>query len=173
MNELTFLSCSVKETIDFAKKLSRLLKKGDLLGLFGDLGSGKTTFIKGLAQGLGFKNKINSPSFVILKIYKRKISFYHFDLYRLRSLKELEDIGYQDFITDSGICVIEWAQKAKELLPKHYLKIKIKIRGKTAREIKLIAYGIRYGDLIARMKTNPASCLASCFRKKAAGRRDR
>lgn len=157
MEKLSFYSHSSQETIDFAKKLSKFLKKGDVVGLFGNLGSGKTTFIKGLAQGLGLKNRINSPSFVILKIYRRKdyqskISLYHLDLYRLKTLKELEDIGYEDFIYNSGICVIEWADKAKKLLPNDYLKIKIYIKGQNYRLLQLIGYGIKYENLIRKIK---------------------
>ena len=165
MKSLSFYSHSSQDTIDFAKRISSFLKQGDILALFGDLGSGKTTFVKGLAKGLGLKSKVNSPSFVILKIYsfktnyskgkcshKRRISLYHFDLYRLRFLKEIEDIGYEDFIYNSGICVIEWADKARRLLPKYYLKIKIQIRGKDTRMINLLGFGSRYNTLLNQMK---------------------
>ena len=150
-NTLNFLSNSAQETIDFAKRLSRLLKKGDVVGLVGNLGSGKTTFIKGLAKGLGFKNRVNSPSFVLLKIYKKRITLYHFDLYRLNSLKDLEDIGYEDFISDSGICVIEWADRARSLLPKNFLEIKMLIKGRNRRMIKIIKHGKRYNYLVKRL----------------------
>ena len=164
MKSLSFCSHSRQETVDFARKISGFLKRGDILGLFGDLGSGKTTFVKGLAKGLGLKRKINSPSFVILKIYPLKLnrtiskhshkeatSLYHFDLFRLRSLKELEDVGYEDFIYNSGICVIEWADKAGKLLPKHYLKIRIKIKAEDVRMINLIGYGKRYSKIVDRI----------------------
>ena len=148
MKEICFVSHAVSQTIDVARKLSHLLKKGDVIGLVGNLGSGKTTFIQGLARGLGLRCAINSPSFVILKIYTRKITLYHFDLYRVQSLKDLEDIGYEDFICDSGICVIEWANRAKQLLPKEYLKVSIAIKGKTARAIRFAGYGLRYHRLL-------------------------
>ena len=159
MEHLSIYSYSSQETIDFAKRIAKFLKKGDVLGFFGDLGSGKTTFIKGLAEGLGLKTKINSPSFVVLKIYslknklpKHSLLFYHFDLYRLKSLKELEDIGYQDFIYNYGICVIEWADKAKTLLPEQYLKIKIQLEKDDARAINLEGHGERYDNFISDIK---------------------
>lgn len=154
MEKSFFCSHSVEETINFAKKLSASLKKGDVLGLFGNLGSGKTTFIKGLAKGLGLESKVSSPSFVILKVYssEKNIPLYHFDLYRLRSLKEIEDMGFEDFVSSAGISVIEWADKAIKLLPKHYLKIRIQIKGEDSRLIDLISYGKRYDSLIKRIK---------------------
>ncbi len=107
MKSLTAHSYSAQDTVDLAKRISGLLKMGGVIGLFGDLGSGKTTFVKGLANGLGLKSRINSPSFVILKIYppknsipknkiikNRNIPLCHFDLYRLKSLKELEGVGF-------------------------------------------------------------------------------
>lgn len=154
MKKLSFYSYSRAQTISFAKKLGKILRKRKIIGLYGDLGSGKTTFIKGLAKGLGFSGRVNSPSFVVLKVYsiRKRCSLYHFDLYRLNSLKELEDIGYEDFISNCGICVIEWANKAKSLLPKHYLKVKIYIKGENTRLIKLIARGLEYENLISRIE---------------------
>lgn len=165
MERLSFCSYSSGETVDFAKRLAKFLKGGQVLGLMGNLGSGKTTFIKGLAKGLGIKGRVNSPSFVILKVYstyrnssknkreaKKRFLLYHFDLYRLNSLKELEDIGYEDFISNSGICVIEWANKAKEILPRHYLKLQMQIKGRNIRLIKLTGYGREYDNLIIKMK---------------------
>jgi tRNA threonylcarbamoyladenosine biosynthesis protein TsaE len=149
MKKITFYSYSAKDTIRLAKKIARFLNEGDTLGLFGDLGAGKTTFVKGLALGLGIKSKINSPSFVILKVYPR---LYHFDLYRLKSLKGLQDIGFEDFINSNGICVIEWADKARGLLPGNYLKINIKIKNQNSRIIEIVPYGERYRSLLSRLK---------------------
>ena len=157
MKSLKICSKSAKQTIDFAKKLSKHLNSGDVLGFFGNLGSGKTTFIKGIAGGLGFKKDVSSPSFVVLKIYpvskRKKINFlYHFDLYRLNNLKDLEDIGYEDFVSNKGICVIEWADRAKEILPKEYLKININNKNEFEREILLTGFGKKYLDLINKVK---------------------
>ncbi|MFC1709212.1 tRNA (adenosine(37)-N6)-threonylcarbamoyltransferase complex ATPase subunit type 1 TsaE [Candidatus Omnitrophota bacterium] len=154
MEKISVYSNSSTETIVLAKRLAGNLRKGQVVGLYGNLGSGKTTFVKGLAQGLGFKGRVNSPSFVILKVYslKKKLLLYHFDLYRLNSLKELEDVGYEDFISGYGICVIEWANKAEKLLPKHFLKIQMRVKGKNKRLINLIGYGPEYENLVTQMR---------------------
>ena len=154
---MRYESGDVTQTIAFAKKLSRYLVKGDVIALMGDLGSGKTTFIRGIARGLGFRGAVNSPTFVILKVYENKIPLYHFDLYRLQSMKDLEDIGYEDFISDSGICVIEWAQKARTLLPSFYLAVTMRIRAQNTRSIRLVAQGLRYERLVATFSKSFAS----------------
>ena len=161
MKQSVFYSKSAKDTIKFAKRLSGFLKARDMIGFIGNLGSGKTTFIKGLAKGLGFNKAVSSPSFVILKIYPivRKgakedkfMSLYHFDLYRLKNVKELEDVGYEDFASSNGICVIEWADRAKCLLPKEHLKIEIRIGKDNIRNIKLSGYGQRFASLVNVME---------------------
>jgi tRNA threonylcarbamoyladenosine biosynthesis protein TsaE len=111
---------SSQETIEFAKKFAAELKPGTVLCLEGQLGSGKTTFIKGLAEGLGLKHpeQVKSPTFVLMHIYKAKTPLYHFDCYRLDSSEELENIGFQDFVNDPhAISCVEWAEKAASLLP--------------------------------------------------------
>ncbi|MFH1621517.1 MAG: tRNA (adenosine(37)-N6)-threonylcarbamoyltransferase complex ATPase subunit type 1 TsaE [Candidatus Omnitrophota bacterium] len=162
MKHFSLYSHSREETICFASRLAKLLRKNTVIGFFGNLGSGKTTFIKGLAEGLGVKGRINSPSFVILKVYplnKRlsnarvnKHSLYHFDLYRLNSLKELEDVGYEEFISGDGICVVEWADRAKRILPKDYLKIRMQVKGRNSRLIKITSLSKKYENLINKIK---------------------
>ena len=129
---------SAEETIDFAKKLARGLKPGSVLCLEGDLGSGKTTFVKGLAEGLGLKHpeQVKSPTFVLMHVYRAKIPLYHFDCYRLNSVEELANIGIGDFANDPhAICCIEWAEKAKALIPLHALWIKFEILDVSQRRI--------------------------------------
>ena len=121
METITTVTSSAQETIEFAKHFARTLKPGSVLCLEGQLGSGKTTFIKGLAEGLGLKHpeQVKSPTFVLMHLYKAKMPLYHFDCYRLNSLEELENIGFQDFVNDPhAIACVEWAEKAKELLPR-------------------------------------------------------
>lgn len=119
------VSRSPEETVAFGKKIGACLKKGDTIALIGDLGSGKTTFVKGLALGLGNrKEAISSPSFVIVKEYNSgKIPLYHIDLYRLKGLADIDSIGLEEYIGSDGVCVIEWAEKAEWLLPKDCIKI--------------------------------------------------
>lgn len=125
-NMKSYLTHSPFQTIRIAKDLAKNLKRGDVVGLFGELGSGKTTFVKGLAKGLGYKEiqYINSPSFVIIKEYRADIPIYHFDLYRLSNTHELEELGFEEYFWGNGICVIEWADKAEKLLPRKRIKIR-------------------------------------------------
>jgi tRNA threonylcarbamoyladenosine biosynthesis protein TsaE len=120
MKKRVITTSSAQETIDFAKKFAADLQPGSVLCLGGQLGSGKTTFIKGLAEGLGLKHpeQVKSPTFVLMHIYKAKTPLYHFDCYRLNSLEELENIGFQDFVNDPcAISCVEWGEKAADLLP--------------------------------------------------------
>jgi len=121
------------------EKFSKRLKPGDLVALSGDLGAGKTTFVKGIAKGLGVKNYryVNSPSFVLVKEYKGKIPLFHFDIYRLNNLKDVEDIGYEDYLARRGVVVIEWAGKMSRILPKRYIRINLKIKGPDQRVVEI------------------------------------
>jgi len=150
---MKFFSNSERETIKFGSKLARNLRPSDIICLFGGLGSGKTILVKGIAKGLGFKkNQIISPSFILIREYKRKgLSLYHFDLYRLRNLREIFDLGYQEYLYSNAITVIEWAERMKGLIPKDYLKINLTIRGKNGRLIRLTPYGKRYKRIVKKL----------------------
>ena len=128
-----------EETIKLGEKIAKGLKPGDLVALSGDLGAGKTTLVKGIAKGLGVKDyrHVNSPSFVLVKEYKGKTPLYHFDIYRLNNLKDIEDIGYEDYLGGRGVVVIEWAKKMGRILPKKYLGISLKIKNHNQRIINI------------------------------------
>ncbi len=139
MNE--FISHSEKETIAFAKKFSKTLKPGTVVALEGDLGSGKTTFIKGIALGLGLKDpdEVKSPTFAIMHIYPTEPKLYHFDLYRFETAKEAEAIGFEEFTSDpSVISCIEWPERAAKLIPPSAVRLRLKVSGETARLISLL-----------------------------------
>jgi tRNA threonylcarbamoyladenosine biosynthesis protein TsaE len=143
-------SGSVKQTLDIGSKISGNLKKGDIICLFGEFGSGKTVLTKGIAAGLGIKrNKIISPSFVLIRQYPAaKIPLYHFDLYRLSLASDIPVLGYEEYLYGEGISVIEWADRLKYLLPKECLKIELTVKSKTQRSLRLIAFGKRYRRLL-------------------------
>lgn len=156
---LKIISRSEKETMDFGARLVRLLKRGDIVCLFGTLGAGKTILVKGIATGLGInKNEVVSPSFVLIREYlpvKKKragIPLYHFDLYRLKNLREISSLGYEEYFYDRGITVIEWAERIGECLPEEFLKVEIEIKGETERVIKLTAKGLRYRHLLGMLE---------------------
>lgn len=135
---MKYVTNSPEETLEVGFKLGKKIKPGSVVALMGNLGAGKTVFTKGIAKALGVKDYkyVNSPSFVIVKEYKScKIPLYHFDLYRLESSYDLETVGYEEYFYSKGISVVEWADKALEVLPKKYISIKLKHRGKSKREI--------------------------------------
>jgi tRNA threonylcarbamoyladenosine biosynthesis protein TsaE len=120
----TRTTTSAEETVAFARTFASRLRRGDVVTLFGDLGSGKTQFVKGVCQTFKTSTAATSPSFVILNRYdgtdecKNELLLYHFDLYRITSLAEIYDLGYEEFLQGDGICLIEWAEMLGELLPK-------------------------------------------------------
>ncbi len=112
---MKLISGSAGETLKLGEKIGKSLKSGDTVALYGGLGSGKTVFAKGIAKGLGIKDEVVSPTFTLLKIYKGNHELYHFDLYRIEDEQELYHIGFYDYVGKDGVCVIEWAEHAKEI----------------------------------------------------------
>lgn len=131
---------SREETYRFAKRFAQTLKPGVILALSGDLGSGKTSFVKGFASGAGYprQSAVKSPTFVLMHLYRGKCPIYHFDLYRLESMQDLEAIGFQEFINDpEAFTCVEWAEKAPELLSQANYWIEFKHKGENDREISV------------------------------------
>ena len=135
------ITTSEQETLNLAKKIAKLLKPGDVISISGELGTGKTCFVKGLAQGMGISQVVTSPSFVILKIYYNKIPLYHFDVYRLDKSFQLEEIGFQQFQYGDGITVVEWGDKVSEILAFDHLEINFYYYENDKREIKITPHG--------------------------------
>jgi len=131
------LTNSARETMLVGEKLAKKLSPGDVVALYGNLGSGKTTFTKGVGKGLGVKDpdRINSPTFVLIKEYKGKIPLYHLDLYRMDDLKEIENLAIEEYIYGDGVTVIEWAEKIKSLLPEKLVSVKLKAKSGNKREV--------------------------------------
>jgi len=131
-----------KETQKLARDFAKTLKKGDLICLSGNLGSGKTTFVQGLAEGLGIKNRIISPTFIIVRAYRIKndksriMNFYHVDLYRVENERDLEDLGIEEIINDkNNITVIEWAEKLKSQISTKRINIQFSYEKENTRRI--------------------------------------
>lgn len=151
MKSTAILSKSTQQTIELGERLARYLCKGDILCLEGELGSGKTTLIKGIAQGLKIApEKVNSPTFVLMNAYEGKLPLYHFDLYRLEHAREISSIGYEEFLYGDGVAVIEWAERLGELAPREHLCIELAHKGENERLIKFSAVGGRYLSIIKR-----------------------
>lgn len=117
---------SAEETFEVAYNMGQSSKRGDIICLYGDLGVGKTVFAQGFAKGLGIKGCINSPTFTIVQVYDEgRLPLYHFDVYRIGDIEEMFEIGYEEYFFGDGVCLIEWAELIKGLLPENVIKITI------------------------------------------------
>ena len=117
---------SPEETFALGEKLGREAKPGQIYTLNGDLGTGKTVFTQGFASGLGITEPVNSPTFTILQVYEEgRMPFYHFDVYRIGDVEEMNEIGYEDCFYGEGVCLIEWAELIEEILPEHVIAVTI------------------------------------------------
>ena len=149
MKEFKYISQNEEDTIHFGLKISRFLKEGMVILLQGDLGVGKTTFTKGLASGMGIKRNITSPTFTIMKVYHGKHTLYHIDAYRLEGIDQ--DLGFEDYIYDDGITVIEWHEYFDLSLINEYLRIEFSYLDDGNRELKLYANGEIYENLLEEL----------------------
>ena len=117
---------SPEESFALGEKIGRQARKGQVYTLTGDLGTGKTVFTQGVAAGLGIREPVNSPTFTIVQVYEEgRLPFYHFDVYRIGDIEEMEEIGYDDYFFGEGICLIEWAELIEEILPENRISITI------------------------------------------------
>jgi tRNA threonylcarbamoyladenosine biosynthesis protein TsaE len=115
-----------KDTAEAGYRLGMSSKAGDIVLLNGDLGTGKTVFAKGFGDGVGVKENINSPTFTIMQVYDTgRLPLYHFDVYRIGDIEEMEEIGYEDYFFGEGVCLIEWAELIRELIPEHIVTVTI------------------------------------------------
>lgn len=126
---------SHQETIKLGQKIASILKPGDILALFGQLGAGKTTLIQGIAQGLGVKDYVTSPTFILINEYQGRLPFYHIDLYRLEDPLQIEELGIDEYYEKGGVVVIEWAERLGDLLPEGARQIKIEVVDENKRKI--------------------------------------
>jgi len=133
---------SPEETIRLGEKIGSLLQSGDVIALTGELGAGKTTFIKGLAKGIGVSDFVGSPSFVIINEYPGRIPFYHMDLYRLEDRADIEGLGITEYFSGRGIVAVEWAEKLGEILPDVNITVTMEPFGENGRRIIIDEKGI-------------------------------
>ena len=123
---MVFESTSSQMTFEFAKKIGEKLKSGDVLCLDGDLGVGKTVFTKGVAAGLGIKDDVSSPTFTLIQeYYGVRLPLYHFDVYRIDGLWDMDDLGYEEYFYGEGVCLVEWGSMIKELFPENTIYVRI------------------------------------------------
>ena len=152
MKSVQYLSQNEKETLRLGAELAPYLRYGSIVCLFGDLGSGKTTFTKGIAQGLKInQTKVNSPTFVLMNIYEGKKPLYHFDLYRVEKAEEILNIGYEEFLYGDGVTVVEWADKLGDLMPRECLSVQFIHQENNNRLIQFEPKGKHYIDMIKKI----------------------
>ena len=119
-------SFSAEDTAALGEQLGQNAKPGEVYTLIGDLGVGKTVFTQGFAKGLGITEPVNSPTFTIVQVYEEgRLPFYHFDVYRIGDVEEMDEIGYEDYFFGQGVCLIEWANLIEEILPESYVRVTI------------------------------------------------
>lgn len=117
---------SAEETFALGREIGKRAKAGDVYTLVGDLGVGKTVFTQGMAKGLEIEEPISSPTFTIVQVYEEgRLPLYHFDVYRIGDIEEMEEIGYEDYFYGEGVCLIEWANLIEEILPENIKEITI------------------------------------------------
>lgn len=143
-------SHSVEETTAIGEALGRLLRAGDFIALAGDLGAGKTHLAQGVASGLGVDPEVcvASPSYTLLNEYSGRIPLYHFDLYRLQGDSDIRDLGFDEYFSGRGVCLVEWADRLESELPGEYLRIEILLTGDTDRRMEFSWRGRRYEELM-------------------------
>jgi tRNA threonylcarbamoyladenosine biosynthesis protein TsaE len=156
---LDFISHSPAQTIRIGHRLGELLRRGDTILLLGEFGVGKTHLIKGIAQGLGSSDLVNSPSFVLINEYRTGVQhghmpIYHVDLYRIESTAELAGIGLEDAPSGDGVCLIEWAERAEGWIPSEQITIHLRHLSETKRVLRFEPHGSRYVALIEEFKRN-------------------
>jgi tRNA threonylcarbamoyladenosine biosynthesis protein TsaE len=172
---LDIISHGPAQTQRLGVRLGELLQGEELILLDGPLGTGKTTFTQGLAQGMGIIETVNSPTFTLLKEYAGRplpsaqrggpqrmgLALYHFDFYRLDNPEEILDLGFEDYFYGSGVCVVEWADKADVLWPEEHLHIRMKMMSETKRGLLFIATGAHYSTLLRQFQKNTYAATGS------------
>lgn len=154
-SSLDFISHSAEQTRRIGERLGRLLRPGDLVCLQGDLGSGKTCMAQGIGRGLGVALPITSPTFIIVNEYvlpDRLHRLYHIDLYRVESIAEACATGLEEYFYGDGYCVVEWAERAREILPAERLWITLHYLDESKRRLRLDVSGTRYEQLLLEFR---------------------
>jgi len=154
MDNYVFLSNSPAATYSFGKRVGERLRAGNIIALIGELGCGKTLFTRGICAGLDVPSRyVNSPTFVFINEYLGRLPVFHMDLYRLNTIAEEFEIGILDYLAkaDSGIIVVEWAEKILSLLPDNYLQVQFQVLSTRRRQLVLVGFGKRFGSLLREL----------------------
>ncbi len=128
---------SEQETEALGERLAKCLPAGQVAALYGDLGAGKTAFVRGMARGLEIREPVSSPTFTVVNEYPGDVPLFHFDLYRLKNADELFEIGWEDYLARDGICVTEWSENVEEALPEDCVRVRITRLSDSDRRIEI------------------------------------
>ena len=134
---MTICSECERDTVLAGEGLGKKLRPGDVVAFYGDLGAGKTAFIRGVAKGLGIEARVSSPTFTIVNEYMGPVPLFHFDMYRLRSSDELFEIGWEDYLERGGVCCVEWSERVEDMFPENTVRVKIEKTGESGRLIRI------------------------------------
>lgn len=154
---MLFTSNSPDDTEKIGECLGSIAKKGYIVCLTGDLGAGKTEFTKGFARGAGVSDYVTSPTFTIVNEYQGRLPVYHFDVYRINSVEEMYEIGYEEYFFGEGVSIIEWANLIEEIIPEECIKVKIEKdieQGMNFRKISIEIKGSMYDSVVREMILN-------------------
>ena len=132
-----FFSTSEQETEELGRRLAETLKGGAVVAMYGDLGAGKTAFVRGMARGLGLNCRVSSPTFTIVNEYLGERELIHFDMYRLSGADELFDIGWEDYLNRGAVCAVEWSEKVEDAFYGDEIVVRIEKLGDTRRKITI------------------------------------
>jgi len=152
MSSLELTAQSPEQTQQFGTRLGEIARPGDVILLVGKLGAGKTCLTQGIAWGLGIDDYAASPSFVLVRELYGRLPLYHLDFYRLENLEEIAELGLDEYFYGQGVSVVEWADRALELLPPEHLLIEMEYISDTERHLKLKPSGKRYREMAAELK---------------------
>ena len=142
---MIFRTNSTEETEAIGEALAKMLKSGDVVAYYGDLGAGKTAFTRGLARGLGCTGRVSSPTFTIVNEHEGRMPLFHFDMYRLSDEEELFDIGWEDYLCRGGVCAVEWSERISAALPEEAITVTIERHSEDENWRRIT---IRGGDIV-------------------------
>lgn len=153
LHRVELVTHGLEETRAAGRTLGAHARAGDVILLVGALGAGKTCLTQGIVWGLGVDEYARSPTFVLVNQYDGRLVLYHMDLYRLETLAEIADLGLDEYLLGEGVCVVEWAEKGLEVLPRQHLMVRIEYLGERSRRLTFTASGRGYAGLLSAVES--------------------
>jgi tRNA threonylcarbamoyladenosine biosynthesis protein TsaE len=155
----TVISTSARMTMSLGRKLARLVQGGEIIGLIGELGTGKTCFVRGFCAGIDVNKEawVRSPTFTLINEYQGRLPVYHIDLYRVGTLEEIESLHLREYLYADGVSLVEWFEYMPVEEADEYLELRLAHAGGSKREIKFIAHGERYEQVLDKLQANAKS----------------